>query len=183
MPLSLHRTTQALRKVPWNYSHVSLPSVLLHVKSGLLDPPHLEQKKKREKNYLMSHNESFWNQWQSWVAYPSWSIAMTLNRLARASKLRKKKPWEAPYPWTMTRVGDPSLASKETVLMYLDSLLEDLNHLTLEPGGPEPMLTCSCTYRVLKICSPPIKIETFRIKKKNTHTHRRVLLYNRKQSN
>lgn len=81
--------------------------------------------------------------------HPSWSIAITLKCFARASKFRKKKPWEAPYPWTITRVGEPSLLSKVTVLINLGSLLNDRNHLTFVPGGPDPMLTCSWVKRVL----------------------------------
>lgn len=33
--------------------------------------------------------------------------------------------------------------------MNLGSSLDDLNHLTFDPGGAEPMLTCSWTYPVL----------------------------------
>lgn len=76
---------------------------------------------------------------------------MTLKRLARASKFRKKKPWEAAYPWTITSVGESSLLSKVTVLMNRGSLLAERNHLTLDPGGPEPILTCSWTWGVLEL--------------------------------
>lgn len=81
--------------------------------------------------------------------HPSWSIAITLKREARASKLRKKKPWEAAYPWTITSVGESSLLWNVTVLINRGSLLDERNHLTLESGGPEPILTCSWTYGVL----------------------------------
>jgi len=47
-------------------------------------------------------------------------------------------------------VGAFSLLSNVTVLMNLGSSLADLNHLTFDPGGAEPMLTCSWTYPVLQ---------------------------------
>ena len=82
-------------------------------------------------------------------SYPSWSIAITRKRLARASKFRKNNPSEAPNPWIMTMVGAFSLLSNVTVFMNLGSSLDDPNHLTFDPGGAEPMLTCSWTYPVL----------------------------------
>lgn len=81
--------------------------------------------------------------------HPIWSRAMTLNFFASASKLRKKNPCDAPYPCTKTIVGAFGFP-KVTVLIYRASLLVDLNHLTFEPGGPDPMFTCSCTYGVLQ---------------------------------
>jgi hypothetical protein len=42
------------------------------------------------------------------------------------------------------------LLSNVTVFMNLGSSLDDLNHLTLDPGGAEPMLTRSWTYPVLE---------------------------------
>jgi hypothetical protein len=50
----------------------------------------------------------------------------------------------------MTKVGAFSLLSNVTVFMNLGSSLDDLNHLTLDPGGAEPMLTRSWTYPVLE---------------------------------
>jgi hypothetical protein len=83
------------------------------------------------------------------ITHPSWSTAMILKREARVSKLRKKKPCEAAYPWTITSVGASGLLSKVTVLRNRGSSLDERNHLTFDPGGPEPILTRSWTYPVL----------------------------------
>lgn len=98
--------------------------------------------------------------------HPSWSIAITLKCLARKSKFLKKKPWEAPYPCTITSVGESSLLSKVTVLMNLGSLLVERNHLTLDPGGPDPMLTFSWVCGVLIFSETDIRIQNFYFKNK-----------------
>lgn len=94
----LHIYKAKLRKVSMKVEGMDeLPYVLLHVKSGLLDPPHLEEEEGQ--NYLIIQSKmnpleptKSANDREVGFAYPSWSIAMTLNREARASKLRKKKP-------------------------------------------------------------------------------------------